>query len=78
MLLASAGLPSSTRIHDLRHGCAAYLLATGVDQRVVMDIMGWSQVSMLKRYQHVRRPMLKDAAARLEAVMPSLVQGSNA
>ena len=32
--------------------------------------MGWSQVSMLKRYQHVLPAMLDDAAARLESVLP--------
>ena len=33
--------------------------------------MGWSQVSMLKRYQHVLPAMLSDAAQRLEAVFPA-------
>ena len=31
-----------------------------------MAIMGWSQLSMLKRYQHVLDSMLTDAAERLE------------
>jgi len=65
-LLAKAGLPRA-RVHDRRHGCATYLLAVGVNQRVVMQIMGWSQISMLTRYQHVLRPMLDDAAKRLES-----------
>jgi integrase len=64
-LLAKAGLPPA-RMHDLRHGTATYLLAAGVDPRVVMQIMGWSQVSMLKRYQHVMDSMLTDAAERLD------------
>jgi integrase len=67
---ARAGL-RKYRIHDLRHSTATYLLAARVDPRVVMAVMGWSQVSMLKRYQHVMDPMLKDAAARLEAVFPA-------
>jgi hypothetical protein len=46
------------------------LLAAGVDPRIVMQIMGWSQVSMLKRYQHVLPAMLDDAAIRLEKVLP--------
>lgn len=37
-----------------------------------MQIMGWSQVSMLKRYQHVVDSMLSDTATRLEAVFPKL------
>jgi integrase len=63
-LLANAGLPPA-RVHDLRHGTATYLLGAGVQPRVVMAIMGWSQVSMLKRYQHVLDSMLA-AAERLE------------
>jgi cytoplasmic iron level regulating protein YaaA (DUF328/UPF0246 family) len=31
-----------------------------------MQIMGWSQISMLKRYQHVMDSMLTDAGERLE------------
>jgi site-specific recombinase XerD len=48
-LLKQAGLPTTYRVHDLRHSTATYLLAPGVDPRIVMQIMGWSQVSMLKR-----------------------------
>jgi integrase len=70
-LLKQAGLPTTYRVHDLRHSTATYLLAAGVDPRIVMQIMGWSQVSMLKRYQHVLPAMLDDAAARLEAVLPN-------
>jgi integrase len=55
----------------MRHSTAAYLLAAGVDVRIVMAIMGWSQASMLKRYQHVLPTMLRDAATRLEAVFPA-------
>jgi hypothetical protein len=35
-----------------------------------MAVMGWSQVSMLRRYQHVLPSMLRDAATRLESVFP--------
>jgi integrase len=69
-LLTRAGLPSTHRVHDLRHSTATYLLAAGVDSRIVMDIMGWSQASMLKRYQHVLPAMLDEAAARLEIALP--------
>ena len=69
-LLAKAGLPIAYRVHDLRHSTATYLLAAGVDGRIVMQVMGWSQVSMLKRYQHVLDPMLRDAGERLESVFP--------
>jgi len=32
---------------------ATLLLAQGVDQRVVMEIPGYSQISMTSRYAHV-------------------------
>ena len=37
------------------------LLAQGVDGRVVMALLGWSQASLLTRYQHVLEPMRRDA-----------------
>lgn len=66
-LLAKAGLPTTYRVHDLRHSAATFLLGARVDPRVVMQLMGWSQLSMLKRYQHVLDSMLTDAADRLES-----------
>lgn len=74
-MLKRADLPTTHRLHDLRHSAATYLLAAGVDRRIVMQIMGWSQLSMLTRYQHVLDPMLDDAAARLEAVFPVAAGG---
>ncbi|MBV9173388.1 MAG: site-specific integrase [Chloroflexi bacterium] len=70
-LLAQADLPTTYRVHDLRHSTATYLLAAGVPDRLVMGIMGHSQLSMTMRYQHVLPSMLKEAAARLEAVFPA-------
>jgi len=70
-LLRQAGLPDCYRVHDLRHSTATYLLAAGVPDRLVMGIMGHSQLSMTMRYQHVLPSMLKEAAARLEAIFPT-------
>jgi hypothetical protein len=42
----------------------------GHHARLVMQIMGRSQVSMLKRYRHVLPGLLDDAALRLERVLP--------
>jgi integrase len=60
-VLAKAGVRDA-RLHDARHTAATLLLVQGVDARTVMDLMGWSQVSMTKRYQHVV-PELRTAAA---------------
>ena len=42
------------RFHDLRHTCASLLLAQGVSPRVVMDVLGHSQLSItMDLYSHV-------------------------
>jgi site-specific recombinase XerD len=65
----------SHRPHDLRHSTATYLLAAGVPARVVMELLGHSQISMtLNTYSHVLPAMLDDAAARLESVFPTASQ----
>jgi site-specific recombinase XerD len=48
-LLKTAGI-RRVRVHDARHTAATLLLAQGVDQRVVMEILGHSQISMTSRY----------------------------
>jgi integrase len=60
-LLRDAGVRDA-RLHDARHTAATLLLVQGVDARTVMDLMGWSQTSMTRRYQHVV-PELKETAA---------------
>jgi integrase len=58
------------RIHDLRHSCATLLLALGVNQRVVMETLGHSQVSLtLNTYSHVLPSLQRDAAARMNAIL---------
>lgn len=50
-LLNSVGVRDA-RLHDARHTAATSLLLK-VPDRAVMDIMGWAQVTMTKRYQHI-------------------------
>lgn len=68
-MLAAAGLRNSHRPHDLRHSMATYLVAAGVNERVVMEILGHSTLAMTQRDSHVLGPMLLDAAGRLEALL---------
>ena len=63
-LLAAAGVRDA-RLHDARHTAATLLLAQGVDGRVVMDLMGWSQAVLLTRYQHVMDTMRVEAAEKV-------------
>jgi integrase len=67
-LLARAGVRDA-RLHDARHSAATYLLVQGVDARTVMDMMGWSQLSMTQRYQHVVPELKHEAAARIDALL---------
>jgi Phage integrase family len=63
-LLKEAGIRDA-RVHDARHTAATLLLAQGVDQRVVMEILGHSQISMTARYAHVLPQVMTDAADRI-------------
>jgi integrase len=67
-LLERAGIREA-RLHDARHTAATLLLVQGVDARTVMDLMGWSQVSMTQRYQHVVPELRNAAAARMAEVL---------
>jgi integrase len=63
-LLAAAGVTTGT-VKDMRHTAATMLLVQGVDPRVVMEIMGWAQATMLKRYQHVLDELRVDAVDKV-------------
>jgi integrase len=64
--LRRAGLPD-TRFHDLRHSVATILLEAGVHPRVVMEILGHSQISItLDTYSHVMPHVQRDGLARME------------
>jgi integrase len=43
------------RFHDLRHSAATLLLAQGIPQRVVMEILGHTRQSTTERYMQSRR-----------------------
>jgi integrase len=54
------------RVHDLRHTAASVLLAQGVPARVVMEILGHSQISVtLNTYAHVAPDVSREAADRV-------------
>ena len=51
--LARHGFPRM-RLHDLRHACASYLVSNGVELRILMEILGHSQISLTANlYSHV-------------------------
>lgn len=69
-VLAAAGLPATIRFHDLRHSCATLLIAQGVHQRVVMEILGHSQISLtMNTYAHVLPETQREAAVKLDVLL---------
>jgi integrase len=71
-LISKASL-RRVRLHDLRHTAASLMLAQGVAPRVVMEILGHSQISVtMNTYTHVD-PELNRAATDLlqEALWPA-------
>jgi integrase len=61
---------SRIRFHDLRHTCASLLLAQGVSPRVVMDVLGHSQLSItMDLYSHVMPSALHDAGDAMDRAL---------
>lgn len=68
-LLTAADCPL-IRFHDLRHSCATFLLAQGVDARTIMEVLGHSQISLtLNTYSHVLPNLKQDAAKRMDDLL---------
>lgn len=68
-ILKNAGLPDQ-RFYDLRHTCASLLLAQGVHPRVVMEILGHSQIGLtMNTYSHVTPQLQQDAAKRIDDLL---------
>jgi integrase len=68
-VIAKAGL-RYVRLHDLRHACASFLLAQGVHPRVVMELLGHSQISLtMETYSHVIPEAMREAVARVGALL---------
>ncbi len=64
----AAGLPKQ-RFHDLRHGFATLQLAEGVPLRAVSELLGHTQIGTTADiYQHVTKPMQREAMDRLDAL----------
>ncbi|NTV65290.1 MAG: tyrosine-type recombinase/integrase, partial [Oscillochloris sp.] len=68
--LKQAGLPETVRFHDLRHSCATFLIAQGVHPRVVMEILGHSQISVtMNTYGHVMPETQQEAVGKVDALL---------
>ena len=67
-LLSRAGV-RDVRLHDARHTAATLLLAQGVDVRIVMQLLGHSQISMTMHYTHAVPELAREAAARMNVAL---------
>ena len=65
----AAGLPHQ-RFHDLRHAAASFMLAQGVPLRVVMEVLGHSEIGTAANvYGHVMPELSRDATYRVGALL---------
>ena len=72
--LQRAGLPD-IRIHDLRHTAASLLVAQGTHPRVIMEILGHSQISLtMNTYTHVLPEAQREATALMDVLFPAIAQ----
>lgn len=68
-LLREAGVRRA-RLHGARHTAASLLLAQGVPARVVMEMLGHSQISLtLGTYSHVAPELHREAAERMGSAL---------
>ncbi|MGK5738504.1 site-specific integrase [Micromonospora sp. URMC 103] len=66
----SARLVPKVRLHDLRHTAATLLLAQGVPARVLMELLGHSQIGItMNIYSHVMPTQLVQAADAMKNVL---------
>ncbi|MQY16552.1 Tyrosine recombinase XerC [Streptomyces sp. RB5] len=58
------------RLHDARHGCATLLTAAGVAPRVIMEMLGHSQISItMDVYTHVVHDTQREAISHMDQLL---------
>lgn len=67
--LLDAAEVREARLHDARHTAATILLLLGINDRLAMDVMGWSQASMKLRYMHVSDAMRDKIAEQVGGLL---------
>jgi integrase len=66
VLRRRAGL-EGLRLHDLRHGCATFLLAQGVSARAIMEVLGHAEIGVtMNTYTHVLPELRQEAADAID------------
>lgn len=68
-VVKQAEISEAFRFHDLRHTCATFLIVMGVHPRVVMEVLGHSQIgTTMNIYAHVLPRVQRDAVVGLDAL----------
>jgi integrase len=57
------------RVHDARHTAGTLLIEQGVHPRVVMEILGHSDLQLTQRYTHASTAMAAEAAERMNRAL---------
>ena len=58
------------RLHDLRHGCATFMMAAGVPARTIMEVLGHSEIGVtMNTYTHVLAQLREDATDAIDRVL---------
>jgi integrase len=57
------------RLHDARHTAATMLLVLKVPLPVIMEVMGWAEASVAKRYVHVPDEVILGIAGQVERLL---------
>jgi integrase len=66
-----AGLPR-TRIHDLTHTCATFLVSKGTHPKIVQQRLGHSNIiQTMDTYSHVVPDMQDEAVSVMESTLSS-------
>ena len=64
-----AGLPEM-RLHDLRHRVATVLQSDGASPRLIMEVLGHSQISLtMNTYNYVIPQMLSESAMMMDRLL---------
>jgi len=70
-LLQRAGLPHTTRCHDLRHTCATLLVGRGFNGKFVQELLGHSTIAItLDTYAHLMPGMADHTSVMEDALNP--------
>ncbi|MEU2683433.1 tyrosine-type recombinase/integrase [Streptomyces hygroscopicus] len=68
--IAVAAGPPRVRLHDTRHGCASLLFAAGFAPRVVMEILGHSQIAVtMNLCTHVNDDSRREAMGHMDRLL---------